>query len=603
MCDALSGSAHLFEPKVFELLTAVQEEDQSHLFEHWGSVDARDADKRRLAYQIVLLDQTTPGGIVSYIRRARELLRDSRDGVNPLDGYTPSVPEGVRLDFGSCEYKELQSAGATAAASAAFVLVAGGLGERLGYSGIKIALPADTARGVSFLQLYIESILALQEQAVARGQQDCELPLIIMTSDDTHKQTVKFLEENSNFGMNPGQIALLKQDKVACLSDSNAHLALDASDSFRIQTKPHGHGDVHSLIHAAGLPQKWHQQGLKWVCFFQDTNALVFNGLLPALGASVRENYAVNSLAVPRKAKEAIGAIAKLRREDGHEMTVNVEYNQLGPLLKSTISEEGDVNDDSGFSPFPGNINQLVLKVDEYARQLQSTGGIVPEFVNPKYKDESKTEFKSSTRLECMMQDYPRGLAPDAKVGFTVINQVWSTYSPVKNSPEAGRLKVAANCPSHTGTSAEADVYHSHCSMLRQLGARVAAPEAVLFNGIRVHLGPRITWSPSFALTFHELEEKLNAAELSVSQRSVLIIEGADVHIDSLKVDGALWIRCGKGAQVRMQGFNVWNAGWEWQPLDDTHPGTEQEQIRGFHVKKNETAYQDVLVAVPSQRA
>lgn len=65
---------------------------------------------------------------------------------------------------------------------------------------------------------------------------------------------------------------------------------------------------------------------------------------------------------------------------------------------------QGDVNDESGFSPFPGNINQLVIKVDSYARELERSGGIISEFVNPKYKDASKTTFKSSTRLECMMQ-------------------------------------------------------------------------------------------------------------------------------------------------------------------------------------------------------
>lgn len=33
------------------------------------------------------------------------------------------------------------------------MLVAGGLGERLGYSGIKLSLPSDTARGACFLQV------------------------------------------------------------------------------------------------------------------------------------------------------------------------------------------------------------------------------------------------------------------------------------------------------------------------------------------------------------------------------------------------------------------------------------------------------------------
>ena len=45
------------------------------------------------------------------------------------------------------------SAGVEAAGSTAFVLVAGGLGERLGYSGLKVALPVDSARGASFLQV------------------------------------------------------------------------------------------------------------------------------------------------------------------------------------------------------------------------------------------------------------------------------------------------------------------------------------------------------------------------------------------------------------------------------------------------------------------
>lgn len=58
--------------------------------------------------------------------------------MNPFEGCTPSVPEGEKLDFGSPHFRELERAGAAAAGACAFVLVAGGLGERLGYSGIKV---------------------------------------------------------------------------------------------------------------------------------------------------------------------------------------------------------------------------------------------------------------------------------------------------------------------------------------------------------------------------------------------------------------------------------------------------------------------------------
>ena len=71
-------------------------------------------------------------------------------------------------------------------------------------------------------------------------------------------------------------------------------------------------------------------------------------------GVSSKFGYDVNSLAVPRKAKEAIGGIARLRHRDGRCMTINVEYNQLDPLLKATGDGRGDVNNEEGWSPYPG---------------------------------------------------------------------------------------------------------------------------------------------------------------------------------------------------------------------------------------------------------
>lgn len=40
-------------------------------------------------------------------------------------------------------------------------------------------------------------------------------------------------------------------------------------------------------------------------------------------------------------------------------MVINVEYNQLDPLLRATGFPDGDVNCETGYSPFPGNINQV----------------------------------------------------------------------------------------------------------------------------------------------------------------------------------------------------------------------------------------------------
>jgi UDP-sugar pyrophosphorylase len=113
----------------------------------------------------------------------------------------------------------------------------------------------------------------------------------------------------------------------------------------------------------------------------------------------------------------------------------------LDPLLRSTKGfENGDENDAStGYSPFPGNINQLLFKLDDYCQALDASKGLMPEFVNPKYADANKTIFKSPTRLECMMQDFPTILDKDnaSRVGFTSISADLC-FSPVKNATVDG---------------------------------------------------------------------------------------------------------------------------------------------------------------------
>jgi hypothetical protein len=89
---------------------------------------------------------------------------------------------------------------------------------------------------------------------------------------------------------------------------------------------------------------------------------------------------------VARKPGEAVGAICQLAHKDGRNLTINVEYNQLEPLLKATINPKGDAADATGFSPFPGNTNVLIFAIQPYAEVLKATSGAIPEFVNPKYK-------------------------------------------------------------------------------------------------------------------------------------------------------------------------------------------------------------------------
>ncbi|KAK1409953.1 hypothetical protein QVD17_36484 [Tagetes erecta] len=587
----LQKNLSILSPQQIELGKMLLELGQGHLFEHWPDPGVDDDDKRALLDQVSLLNSSYPGGLSSYIKTAKELLADSKAGKNPFDGFTPSVPSGEVLTFGDDNFVQYEDVGVKEVQNAAFVLVAGGLGERLGYQGIKVALPMETTTGTCFLQHYIESILSLSEASFKQAQGECrrDVPLVIMTSDDTHERTLQLLESNTYFGMKPTQVKLLKQEKVACLADNDARLALDPNNKYKIQTKPHGHGDVHALLYSSGLLKEWKDTGLRWVLFFQDTNGLLFKAIPAALGVSATKEYHVNSLAVPRKAKEAIGGITRLTHTDGREMVINVEYNQLDPLLRATGHPDGDVNCETGYSPYPGNINQLIIELGPYIDELSKTGGAIKEFVNPKYKDSTKTEFKSSTRLECMMQDYPKTLSPSARVGFTV-TETWLAYAPVKNNPEDA-AKVPKGNPYHSATSGEMAIYRANSMILKKAGVEVDDPVTQVFNGQEVDVWSRIVWKPKWAVTYADVKSKVSGNN-SVSQKSTLVIKGRDIFIEDLSLDGALIVDSVDDAEVKVGG-SVHNSGWTVESIDkDSSELPEEVRIRGFKIAKNEQVQQ-----------
>uniref|UniRef100_A0A6U3CPP3 UTP-monosaccharide-1-phosphate uridylyltransferase n=2 Tax=Entomoneis paludosa TaxID=265537 RepID=A0A6U3CPP3_9STRA len=481
-----------------------------------------------------------------------------------------------------------------------FVLVAGGLGERLGYSGIKLSLETNLCTSKSYLELYTSYIKAMQFLARQKsGNNDIRIPLVIMTSGDTDPLTKQLLEDNDYFGMDRDMVTIVMQDKVAALKDGKAGLAIDDDNRWEVQTKPHGHGDVHHLLYREGLVDKWEAQGLQHVVFLQDTNALVINSIVPALGVSSARGFHMNSICIPRLAEEAAGAITKLehKTDPSKSLVINVEYNQLDPLLKAQGT--GDVPDETtGFSPFPGNANNLVMSLPEYAKTLRGEDqGVVLEFVNPKYKDEkARTDFKKPTRLECMMQDIPKLFQKELsepKVGFCMFDR-WFTFSPAKNALEAGQQTIAkgGSAPG-TLSSAESDMYIQNQRKLEFAGFEIKGEDKpIMMAGIPVTSGPHVMLCPSLSISQEELKEKINKdSDLTVTRRSSLVLEGHHLKIDGLSLDGALVIRTGDDTHVTVKDLKVQNKGWTYTDLpedDDSIP--EHIRIRGYTMTKHETA-------------
>lgn len=72
------------------------------------------------------------------------------------------MPPIVNVEFNTQEFHELEKEGLEELTHSGFILIAGGLGERLGYNSIKVGLPIETFTNLPYLGFYIKKILSIQ---------------------------------------------------------------------------------------------------------------------------------------------------------------------------------------------------------------------------------------------------------------------------------------------------------------------------------------------------------------------------------------------------------------------------------------------------------
>jgi len=573
-------AAGIISPEDLQLAEALLAEDQGQLFADWDASGTRDDEKCAFFQTLQNCNRSYPGGLVAYIRNARRLLAESATGGNPFAGYTPAEPDLVDLSGFGPAYEEAEGVGLNSLAATAIVLVAGGLGERLGYHGIKLDIPVEVTETTSYLAHYTSVIRAASKRL---GR---EIPLVIMTSRETNAGTIATLEANHNFGLAPGQITLLNQELVPALSDIEAHLSIE--EKYRLNLKPHGHGDIHTLLHTSGTAKKFSAAGIRHLLFIQDTNGQVFNAALAALGVSEIRGYDFNSIAVNRISGEAVGGIARLSKPGAPDLTLNVEYNYLDPLLRETVNPAGDVAEPNGFSRFPGNINLLVVRLEPYLRVLESSGGVIAEFVNPKFSDASRTKFKKPARLETLMQDLPKSFVSGEKVGVTIFDRVWC-FSACKNNLTDAAAKVATNGPAESASSAENDFYLAGRMKLRAAGMEVLEAPQKTLCGIPIIPGPRVILRPSFALTLADVRARISGG--SISGEATLVLDG-DVTLENVTIaDGAsLVAKAPDGGTLEIKNRTVTRSGavHDLVQLTDAEMAStdvpEYLRIRGYRI-------------------
>ena len=87
----------------------LKELNQEEIIERYNK--ASEQEQKEFIAQYNQLEKTCPGGIKDYLKRAKVLLEDSKNNVNPFQDYTPEVPLGFNVKVGSEQFYELDKIG------------------------------------------------------------------------------------------------------------------------------------------------------------------------------------------------------------------------------------------------------------------------------------------------------------------------------------------------------------------------------------------------------------------------------------------------------------------------------------------------------------
>jgi UDP-N-acetylglucosamine/UDP-N-acetylgalactosamine diphosphorylase len=289
---------------------------QEHVLKYYDELS--EESKKALLQQI---DETD----FAVLSKCSELGKGGDRGkFSPLAAMQLPEIEAGREEFERIGIETIK-AGKTAA-----VLLAGGMGTRLGSDNPKGMYDIGLTKNVYIFQRLFENLM---DSVNAAG--GAYIHLFIMTSEKNHEATVKFLTEKKFFGYPEDKVTFFKQD-MAPASDYEGKVYMEGKD--RISTSPNGNAGWFSSMIRAGLLDVIHAEGIEWIDVFAVDNVLQRICDPCFVGATVKRGVSVGAKVVKKNAPdEKVGVMCL---EDGKPSIV--EYYELSQEMMDAKDENGD---------------------------------------------------------------------------------------------------------------------------------------------------------------------------------------------------------------------------------------------------------------------
>jgi UDP-N-acetylglucosamine/UDP-N-acetylgalactosamine diphosphorylase len=440
------------------LLSSLYAVGQQHLLAHWESL--ADADRSHLARQINDIDW-------SDYARLRKLHAGSGDDTQAVkqhwrEAAARSVPPAaVRLgqepNGFTREQARKEGEAALRAGKVGMILVAGGLGTRLGFDLPKGMFPLGPVSNRTLFQILIDQLRAVSRRYGVR------IPLYVMTSPATHDVTEKFLAEHDRFGLPAEDLKLFQQGTMYAVDEQSFDVLLSAPGE--IFTGPDGHGGMLAALVKHGVLTDARSRGIEQFFYGQ-----IDNPLLTVCDAEL--------IGCHRLAKSELTTQVVAKTDPAERVGVVVEIDG-----RTQIIEYVDLPDDQARERLPdgslkfwaGNIAVHVFEV-AFLERVASQADALPFHTSRKkvpYVDRNGQLVQPSAPNAIRFERFIFDLLPHAENALVVEVDKAVAFAPVKNDDKS---------PTDSPTTARAAMIAKAARLLRDASAELADGVAVEVN-------------------------------------------------------------------------------------------------------------------------
>ncbi len=288
---------------------------QSHVLKYYEELSG--TEKEALLAQI----ETSDMEVIDSCRHQEELLR--RGVITPLAAMQLPEIQANRDSFTAAGLEAIR------AGKVGAVLLAGGMGTRLGSDDPKGVYNVGITRKLYIFECLIHNLLDVVRQA------ESWIHLFVMTSDKNYEVTVRFLEEHEFFGYKAEYVHFFQQ-KMALAVDYDGKIFME--EKGKMASSPNGNGGWFISLKDAGLLEMVHEKGIEWLNAFAVDNVLQRIADPCFVGATIQKNCVAGAKVVRKVTPdEKVGAMCL---EDGRPSIV--EYYDMTEELLEAKDDKGE---------------------------------------------------------------------------------------------------------------------------------------------------------------------------------------------------------------------------------------------------------------------